>query len=453
MLSTMIKGVSKRAVCIVLSFVVVLTATLVPTFALTSQEKAEYNNKINSIKEEIEENKKKISEMDEKASSYDNEIEAYQDKIDALQSQIDLFNEKIAVIQKDIDVVDGKIASVNNEIDALNAEIKEVDNQISDIQQRIADTYTVLGKRIRASYMSGANSALEYLLTSDDFQYQSFLERVEFLKRIAENDDRLVKGLEKDIKDLNKKIEKINEMKARKAEKIKELDKMKDELEGKKQEQVDARQIIQDDEDEIQGQLDKIMQIVDGYNKKSKEYEEAVERGESAIRDYEAELAARSRERGETGSGTTGDMIWPLPYGDTYISSLYGWRQLEGESSGRNHNGLDICRKGSGATYGSTVVAVKAGRVIEAVKSGYGGGFGLYVGIDHGDGVETYYAHLSAVTVSFGDYVTQGATIGRAGNSGYSFGSHLHYGVMVNGSWIDPLSCTARPAGCEVWEY
>ncbi len=442
MLLKMIKNISDKAVCVVLSLVVVLSVTLVPVFALSSQEKAEYNNKINAIKDQIEENKKKISEMDEKASSYDSEIEGYQDKIDVLQSQIDLFNQKISVIQADIDVVDGKIDSVNNEIDALKAQINDVDDQIADIQQDIADTYTLLGKRIRASYMCGANSALEYILTSDDFQYQSFLERVEFLKRIAENDDKLVKTLENNITSLNKKIEKI-----------KELDKMKDELEGKKQEQVDARQVIQDDEDEIQGQLDKIMEIVDGYNKKSKEYQDAVERGESAIRDYEAELAARSRERGETGSGTTGDMIWPLPYGDTYISSLYGWRQLEGESSGRNHNGLDICRRGSGATYGSTVVAVKDGKVIEAVTDGYGGGFGLYVGISHGDGVETYYAHLSAVTVSVGDYVTQGSMIGRAGNSGYSFGAHLHYGVMVNGSWIDPLSCTARPAGCEVWEY
>lgn len=442
---------SKKVLSIILA-VSLLFAVFVPTFALTESEREEYNNQISDIKEQIEENKKKIEEMDEKASSYDNEITAYQEKIDALQSQIDLYNDKIAVVQEDIDAVDAQITSVNNEIDSLNDEIKSLDDQIIEVQQQIADTYTLLGKRIRASYMSGANSALEYLLTSDSFEFQSFLERIELLKRISENDDKLVKTLEKSIKLVKQKIEKINSMKAQKAEKIKELDSMKSDLEGKKQEQVDARQVIQDSEDEIQNQLDKVMSVVDSYNKKSKEYQEAVERGESAIADYEQKLAERSRESGETGSGTTGDMVWPLPYGDTYISSSFGWRQLESESYGRNHNGIDICRSGYNATYGSTVVAVKEGKVIEAVTDGYSGGFGLYVGISHGDGVETYYAHLSAVTVSVGDYVTQGAQIGRAGNSGYSFGSHLHFGIMINGSWCDPLSYLSRPAGCEIWE-
>ena len=59
--------------------------------------------------------------------------------------------------------------------------------------------------------------------------------------------------------------------------------------------------------------------------------------------------------------------------------------------------------------------------------------------VNHGDGVVTYYAHLSNITVTPGQKVKKGQVIGQAGNTGYSFGAHLHFGLMINGSWVDPL--------------
>ena len=131
--------------------------------------------------------------------------------------------------------------------------------------------------------MSGSASSLEYLLTSDDFQYQSYLERIELLERISQHDNAVVEDLESDIEKLQAKVLEIEEAKVQKNEKIEDLDIKVLDLEAKKKEQVDARQVIQDAEDEIQADLDKVMSIVNGLNSKSKEYEAAMEKGEAAI--------------------------------------------------------------------------------------------------------------------------------------------------------------------------
>lgn len=435
---------SNKIFALLLAVVLVVSSLSVSCFAVTDAEKAAYEKKIEELQKQIEENKKKIEETKKKASVYDDDVSALQDKIGALQEQIDLYNEAIAVIDADIAVIDNQIKGVENEIDSLNKQIDELDKQVVEIQQKIADTYTLLGERIRASYMSGASSSLEYLLTSDEFEFQSYLERVELIERIAEHDDTLIKDLEKEIDSLKAKVLEIEDMKTRLAGKIKELDEVKKEHEAKKKEQEDARQVILDAEAEIQKDLDKVMAVIHEFDKESKAYQAAIDKAEDAIMDYENKLAEQNT---SFGSGqVSGDMIWPLPYSDTYVSSSFKMRTLNGVT--KQHNGIDICRWAG--THGATIVAVKDGTVEVAYKSGNNGGYGLYVVINHGNGVKTYYAHLSATLVNVGDYVTQGTTIGRAGNTGYSFGAHLHFGLMINGGWVNPMNYLSRPAGLQI---
>ncbi len=435
---------SKKILSLILSFVIVLGVMSVSVYALTDAEKQEYEEKIQAIKNQIKENEKKIAELEAEAATYDDEISALQEKIDVLQEQIDLYNDEIALIDADIQVIDNQIKGIENEIEDLNKQIDILDKQVIDIQQQIADTYTLLGERIRANYMSGANSSLEYILTSDSFEFQEYLERTELIQRIVEHDDALITELENDIEALKQKVLEIEDMKVRLNSKIEELEEARKDLNLKKKEQVDARKIIEDKESEIQADLNKVMSIVNALDAKSKEYEAAMEKGEATILDYEQKLAQQNT---SFGSGqVSGDMIWPLPYNNTYVSSSFKMRTLNGVT--RQHNGIDICRWGG--THGAQIVAVKEGTVETAVYSGYGGGYGLYVVIDHGEGVKTYYAHLSSVHVSVGDYVTQGTVIGLAGNTGYSFGAHLHFGLMINGGWVNPMNYLSKPAGLEI---
>jgi murein DD-endopeptidase MepM/ murein hydrolase activator NlpD len=98
----------------------------------------------------------------------------------------------------------------------------------------------------------------------------------------------------------------------------------------------------------------------------------------------------------------------------------------------RPHEGIDLA-----APYGAPVVAPAAGRVM---RISHQTGYGLVLEIEHGNGIETKYAHLSKVVVQEGQQVVRGQPIAAVGNSGLSTGPHLHYEVHVNGKVVDPLT-------------
>jgi murein DD-endopeptidase MepM/ murein hydrolase activator NlpD len=94
------------------------------------------------------------------------------------------------------------------------------------------------------------------------------------------------------------------------------------------------------------------------------------------------------------------------------------------------HPGVDL-----GANYGDVVRASAAGTVATA---DWDGGYGQKIDIDHGNGYHTWYAHLSKIEVTPGQYVHKGQEIGLVGSTGFSTGPHLHYQVMLNGTPVDP---------------
>ncbi len=130
------------------------------------------------------------------------------------------------------------------------------------------------------------------------------------------------------------------------------------------------------------------------------------------------------------GSASSKGFLWPAP-SCHYVSSPYGWR-----SSGW-HNGIDLTRGGGGAL-GTPVIASKSGRVEVVQRSN--SGYGNMVLINHGDGYKTRYAHMisGSITVSVGEYVEAGQTIGKVGSTGNSTGPHLHFEVIRNGETQNP---------------
>ena len=108
------------------------------------------------------------------------------------------------------------------------------------------------------------------------------------------------------------------------------------------------------------------------------------------------------------------------------ISSRFGWRSRD------NHKGIDLA-----ADRGTAIYAAASGTVTTA-SYGYGGGYGNYIIILHGNGVQTLYGHCDSLCVSAGEYVSQGQLIARVGSTGLSTGNHLHFEVRVNGIAQDP---------------
>lgn len=133
-----------------------------------------------------------------------------------------------------------------------------------------------------------------------------------------------------------------------------------------------------------------------------------------------------------------GEAGLPLPRDSYYISSRFGWRQL---STGPDyHQGIDMATFG---VVGVPIYAVKDGTC--TVPAFDGDGYGNYVTIDHGNGLQTRYAHMSAVAVANGQTVTAGEVIGFVGSTGNSSGPHLHFEIITNGTRIDPLSTELGP--------
>ena len=166
---------------------------------------------------------------------------------------------------------------------------------------------------------------------------------------------------------------------------------------------------------------------------------------EAAIKEYEASIAAENETSAALEAAVAeekkklaaeqarkydgGMFAWPAP-SYTRISDEYGNRLHPVLNVTKFHNGLDMAAPG-----GSPILAAYDGTVVAAA---YSGSMGNYIMIDHGDSLYTIYMHASALYVSKGAEVSKGQKIAAVGSTGRSTGNHLHFGVRLNGSYVNP---------------
>ncbi len=168
-------------------------------------------------------------------------------------------------------------------------------------------------------------------------------------------------------------------------------------------------------------------------------YQAGVEAEAKARREREAAEAAANAGGNSGGGGTPGTGGWVRPHGG-HRSSGYGPRSQQCNSRGCStswHYGVDLangCGAAIYAAYGGTVDYV-----------GPNGGYGNYIRIQHGSGVGTGYAHIKpgGFAVRHGQWVNAGQVIAYAGNTGGSFGCHLHFEVYINGQYTNPINFLA----------
>jgi len=171
------------------------------------------------------------------------------------------------------------------------------------------------------------------------------------------------------------------------------------------------------------------------------------------IEQEEREEAAQEQSNGTSNGGTSnnggtvsgnGKLLWPVPT-HRYVDPNNGFQT----PSRPTHKGIDIP-----APAGTGVVAAASGEVIRVATGcgvgnhSCGGGFGNHVFVSHyidGQPVVTVYAHLSSVSVSKGQYISRGQHIGGIGNTGNSFGNHLHFEVHIG--YFDGQASAVNPMG------
>ena len=139
-----------------------------------------------------------------------------------------------------------------------------------------------------------------------------------------------------------------------------------------------------------------------------------------------------SSDSGSGGSGSSSNESWGRPCTWIRLTSPYGYRTHPVTGQWKFHNGVDLAN-----SKGTPIRAARSGKVTVAT---YGGTYGYYVTINHGDGYSSLYAHMTHYIVSKGDTVSKGQVIGYMGSTGRSTGPHLHFSIFYNGSTVNPMN-------------
>lgn len=374
------------------------------------------------------------TDRDELQSQID-EQEAVQDSLnsdlDDLQAEMDVINDRITQLNSQIAEYNDAIAQYQSEIDSLEAKIEEAEKRQTELEAQISDTYELLGDRLYATYVAGSTSTLELLLSAEDFE--TFLTRLELVRRISEYDTSLVSDLQADIDELETTKTQLDADMAAVEQKQAAEQSARDALASDRAEELEARSLQESKQNDIE------QQITDS--------EELQAELEAAMEAYDNDKA-NGMENGSGGAVDNADpsefpvsskgMICPLQYSNVYVSA--GWYGYA------NHKGIDFCTRGAtGNTYGKAIRAAADG-VVYSAEYHYSWGNNVY--INHGDGVYTRYAHCSSIVVSAGQTVKQGQIIAYVGNTGNvsprptpsnpHAGAHLHFEVWVNGTRVNP---------------
>lgn len=379
------------------------TDSNISTASETNPTDEEYRNQISDLQDE----QKKIQE---EMKEYNNKISSIKDDKKKQQAIANTIDEKISITQKSIDVGLEKI-------ELINQYISDKKKEISDNEKAIEDTLSLFRERVRAIYMTGgySDSANSLIMLFSSDSVSEFLTRSEYLGRIAEHDKQIVTEL---------------------SEELAALEKEKAILEEEKVALEEEKATLEKEQDELEGQLKEAKSSIQDLSAMQKEYESNYEELSAMQKQIQAELLDIYKNLDTSNeSYVGGEMMWPVP-GYSKISSYYGWRFNNTDF----HTGVDIT--GSGV-HGAAVVAANTGTVIYTKTcpyNGYSYGYGTYIIVDHGGGITTLYAHLSAIDVSVGDIVVMGQQIGKVGNTGWSTGAHLHFEVRIDGSAVNPIS-------------
>ncbi len=349
-----------------------------------------------------------IDQKQRELESVQQQMELQQNKAAQAQQQVDSVSEKLRVIQGNLDTVVGEYNGILSKLAATEQQITVNTELLAKVEKNLAERSQILNKRMRDIYKNGQVNYLDVLFGAVDFA--DFTTRADLLKRVVNLDLTLVAQVKAERElviqkraELERDKAAIIDLKAQAAEK-------KALIEGNKKQQETVLNSAVSERDTAEQAYRELMET-------SNQIEQMIRRIQSGS----------SNAAGPAGG--SGALMWPT---SGPITSPFGWRTHPIFGTERFHSGIDI-----GADYGDSVVAADNGVV---VSSGWLGGYGNVVILEHGNGISTLYAHNSELVVEEGTRVRKGQLISRVGSTGYSTGPHLHFEVRENGSPVSPMN-------------
>lgn len=327
-----------------------------------------------------------LSEIREQIKEQQEKLEKGEAEARSLSSQVSQLEQKIETLQ---------VAIAENEV-----KLEQLKKEVEEAQKKVDEQTENLNGRLRNMYKTSSIGFLDVLLDSGSFS--EFLTNLDLVKIVYSADQEVLKELEEAHRVLEEKKKEAEELQAELEESKKVAEEQIKTIEAKKAEIAKSNTETERMIDELQADADAMTSTIQGS--------------------------------GSSSSNSTyigGQLAWPTP-STSYITSKFGYRIHPIYGYRKFHTGIDI-----GAGSGSRIVSANSGTVI---LSGWNGGYGKCIVVDHGGGITTLYAHCSKLLVGRGATVSRGQTIAKVGSTGNSTGPHLHFEVRVNGVYKNPLN-------------
>lgn len=396
--------VLKRLLVLLLAFVMAMSYPGRVLADTTSKDLQDANQTKDNIDKKLEETKQYLNQL----SSDKTSIQTY-----------------IAELDRNLASIDGDINDLSEQISNKELDIQAQQLKLDDVQKKSDEQYETMKLRIKYMYEHGSDtSVFQMLLEAQDMT--DFLNKAEYINKITQYDRSMLDELAATAKE-------IEETKTLLENDYVVLQDMKTEVEG----QREALALIQEAKVTELGSLNGKQADAQAYyaqlEKDKAEQEAEIKRIEEELRRQEEEAKKNNNTAGiQKYDG--GKFLWPTP--STRITSP--WGDMEDRSS--PHQGVDIGAVNRGVS-GDPIWAAYSGTV---VKAEYSNSAGNWIWINHGDGLMTVYMHCSKLLVSVGQKVNKGDTIALMGTTGNSSGVHLHFGVRLNGNYVNPMSYVTK---------
>lgn len=358
---------------------------------------------------------KSLQEAQDEKAQLEKALKEAQGTIEDLKDSKGDIESKVTELNQQLIDISARITDLENQLTAKSEDIQETKDELAGAKEREAQQYADMKVRIQFMYENGQTSYLEALLSSRNIS--EFLNSADYIAQIQSYD-------RQKLTEYQDTVESIVNLEAQLEQEYTDLEALKSTVGSNKATVAAMMRQKESELADISGDIEDAQSDADYYAAEIQAQEELI----AAIKRAEAEKAAAGVEEHPY---TGGAFRWPCP-SSTRVTSDYGTRVSPMSGASSNHKGIDI-----GASAGADIIAAADGTVTAA---SYSSAAGNYVMIDHGGGLYTVYMHASSLLVSPGQTVSAGDVIAKVGSTGISTGSHLHFGVSLNGSYVSPWS-------------